>query len=196
MSLPSLVSKPSPVEQTANVTIRPVGIEEEFLLFRQDAARLVDAGPPVVAEADSPAPEHAQFEKELKAAQAELATQPGTDLDAIAAELAERRAELVAAASGRGARLVANGTSPVGDHTTTTANDRYRDMAGTFGAVLRRQLTCAMHVHVEVDGDDEGVRVVDGIAPWLPVLVALSANSPYHRGEDTGYASFRRIQWG
>jgi len=178
------------------VTTRQIGIEEEFLLFRQDAPELVDAGPPVVAAADRATPDDAQFDKELKAAQTELATQPGTDLDEVAAELTRRRADLVAAAAGREARVIASGTSPVGDRTATTPNDRYREMAETFGAVQRRQLTCAMHVHVGVDGDDEAVRVVDGIAPWLPVLVALSANSPYHAGEDTGYASFRRIQWG
>jgi carboxylate-amine ligase len=173
-----------------------VGIEEEFLLFRQDAPQLLDAGPPVVAAAERAATGDAQFEKELKAAQTELATQPGTDLAALAAELAERRSELATAAAGRGARVVASGTSPVGDRTRTTEDDRYRDMAETFGAIQRRQLTCAMHVHVGVDGDAEGVRVIDGIAPWLPVLVALSANSPFHAGEDTSYASFRRIQWG
>ena len=175
---------------------RPVGIEEEFLLFGRDAPRLLDAGPPVVADADRHSSDDAQFEKELKAAQAELATQPATDLGAVAAELAQRRDELVAAAAHRGARLVASGSSPVGDRTATTRDARYREMAETFGAVQRRQLTCAMHVHVGVDDDDEAVRVVDGLAPWLPVLVALSANSPYHAGDDTGYASFRRIQWG
>lgn len=178
------------------MTIRQIGIEEEFLLFRQDEPELMDAGPPVVAAAERATPDDAQFDKELKAAQTEIATQPGTDLDAVAAELAQRRAELMAAASGRGARVIASGTSPVGDRTATTPNERYREMAETFGAVQRRQLTCAMHVHVEVDGDEEAVRVVDGIAPWLPVLVALSANSPYHDGSDTSYASFRRIQWG
>jgi len=178
------------------VKIRLVGVEEEFLLFRQDVPELAGSGPGVVAAAARSADEDAQFEKELKVAQAELATQPDTDLDRLAAELAERRAELVAAATDRGARVVAAGTSPVGDRAETTPNDRYREMAETFGAVERRQLTCAMHVHVGVDDDEEAVQAVNGVAEWLPVLVALSANSPYHRREDTGYASFRRVQWG
>ena len=184
-------------EQTAGVSTRGIGIEEEFLLFRRDAPRLLDAGPEVVAAAEEAADDDdAQFEKELKAAQAELATGPGTDLDDVAAELTERRGELVRAAAERGGRVVASGTSPVGDASPTTPNDRYRDMARTFGAVQRRQLTCAMHVHVSVESDDEAVRVLDRIGPWLPVVAALSVNSPFHRGEDTGYASFRRIQWG
>jgi carboxylate-amine ligase len=178
------------------VKIRELGIEEEFLLFRADAALLADVGPHVVAAAERAADDEAQFEKELKAAQAELATRPGADLDAVARELAERRGELVAAAAARDVRVVAAGTSPVGDRSDTTRDARYAVMAATFGAVERRQLTCAMHVHVGVDSDDEGVRVLNGIAPWLPVLTALSANSPYHRGHDTGYASFRRVQWG
>ncbi|HVU90941.1 MAG TPA: YbdK family carboxylate-amine ligase, partial [Jatrophihabitans sp.] len=176
--------------------IRDLGIEEEFLLFRRDAPVLAGIGPRVVAAAERAADDDAQFEKELKVAQAELATGPGADLDAVAAELAERRRELVDAAAQRGARVVAAGTSPVGDRTRRTDDDRYAAMAETFGAVEERQLTCAMHVHVGVSSDDEGVRVVDAVGPWLPLLVALSANSPFHGGRDTGYASFRRVRWG
>ena len=54
---------------------------------------------------------------------------------------------------------------------------------------------CGMHVHVEVDGDEEGVRVIDGIRPWLPLLTAISANSPYWEGRDSGYASWRSRVW-
>ena len=53
-----------------------------------------------------------------------------------------------------------------------------------------------MHIHVDVADDDEGVRVIDGIRPWLPLLVALSANSPYWQGRDTGHASWRSQVWG
>ncbi len=69
-------------------------------------------------------------------------------------------------------------------------------MTEQFGRVARTQLTCGMHVHVAVDSPAEGVAVLDGIRPWLAVLVALSANSPFLAGEDTGYASYRSILWG
>jgi glutamate---cysteine ligase / carboxylate-amine ligase len=55
----------------------------------------------------------------------------------------------------------------------------------------REQLTCACHVHVGVESAEEGVAVLDRIRNWLPVLTALSANSPYWQGQDTGYASYR-----
>jgi carboxylate-amine ligase len=74
-------------------------------------------------------------------------------------------------------------------------NDRYRDMAQTFGQVARRGTTCGMHVHVAISSDEEGVRCLDLIAPWLPVLLAMSANSPFAEGRDTGYASWRTQEW-
>jgi glutamate---cysteine ligase / carboxylate-amine ligase len=178
------------------VRIREVGVEEEFLLFRADEPRLVEIGPHVVATAERDADDDAQFEKELKAAQAELATSPTTSLDDLGTELGKRRGELAAAARERGARVVATGTSPAPGGARTTDNPRYRQMADRFAAVERRQLTCAMHVHVSVDSDDEGVSVLNRAAPWLSVLLALSANSPFHDGRDTGYASYRRVVWG
>jgi carboxylate-amine ligase len=174
---------------------RTVGIEEEFLLFDAEHDRLADIGPQVTDAADRASDDDAQFEKELKRAQAELASAPATDLDRLASELVERRAELVAAARRDGARVVASGTSPVRGGTATTDDRRYAQMAQRFAAIERRQLTCAMHVHVSIDSPDEGVAALTGIAPWLPVLIALGANSPFHDGQDTGYASYRRILW-
>ncbi len=63
------------------------------------------------------------------------------------------------------------------------------------GIVAAEQLTCGMHVHVEVSSAEEGVGVLDGIRSWLPVLLALSANSPFWNGHDTSYASFRSRVW-
>jgi carboxylate-amine ligase len=56
-------------------------------------------------------------------------------------------------------------------------------------------LTCGCHVHVSVEDDEEGVAVLDRIRIWLPVLTALSANSPFWQGADSGYASFRSQAW-
>lgn len=175
--------------------VRSLGVEEEFLVFDANAPRLLDIGPDVVATAERDGEDDAQFEKELKRAQAELGSSPTRALVELATDLRDRRAELADSAAKRGARLIASGTCPARGTTQTTDDARYRQMASRFAAVERRQLVCAMHVHVEVESDDEGVRVVNGIGPWLPLLLALSANSPYAQGEDTGYASFRRIVW-
>ena len=68
-------------------------------------------------------------------------------------------------------------------------------MVERFGLTTAEQLTCGCHVHVEVADDAEGVGVLDRIRVWLPPLLALSVNSPFWQGEDTGYASFRSQAW-
>ena len=62
--------------------------------------------------------------------------------------------------------------------------------------MARQQLSCGMHVHVGLESRAEGVAVLDRIRPWLSVLMALSANSPFAHGVDTGYASYRTVLWG
>ncbi|MDT4922268.1 MAG: glutamate---cysteine ligase / carboxylate-amine ligase [Pseudonocardiales bacterium] len=172
-----------------------MGVEEEFFVFDRDAPRLLDIGPEVVAAAERDGADDAQFEKELKRAQAELASSPAAHLDALERDLRARRAELAQAAARQRARLIAAGTCPVPGTTQTTDDARYRQMAQRFAEVERQQLVCAMHVHVDVASDDEGVAAINGMARWLPVLLALSANSPFAGGGDTGYASYRRIVW-
>lgn len=72
---------------------------------------------------------------------------------------------------------------------------RYQRMAQRYGLTEQEQLTCGCHVHVSVDSDAEAVGVLDRIRIWLPTLTALSANSPFWQGRDTGYASFRSQVW-
>jgi carboxylate-amine ligase len=69
-------------------------------------------------------------------------------------------------------------------------------MARAFGLTAQEQLTCGCHVHVEISSAEEGVGVLDRIGPWLAVLLALSANSPFWQGRDSAYASFRYQAWG
>jgi len=76
------------------------------------------------------------------------------------------------------------------------AGDRYDRMRERFGLTAAEQLTCGFHVHVSVTSPDEGVAVLDRLRPWLPVLLALSANSPFWQGEDTAFASYRYQAWG
>lgn len=175
---------------------RTVGVEEEFLLVQGGSPLLAAAADDVVALAESASAEEGQFEHELKREQAELGSAPHRHADSLERDLRERRTELGSAARERGVRLLASATSPLDQHPSTTADDRYQRMMDVFGRIARGQLTCGMHVHVSVDSPDEGVAVLDRIRGWLPVLTALSANSPFVAGEDTEYASYRTIRWG
>ena len=80
-------------------------------------------------------------------------------------------------------------------HEDFTPTPRYRKIKSEYGEMARQALVCGMHVHVDVSSDDEAVRVVDGVRPWLPLLVAIAANSPYWQGVDTGHASWRSQVW-
>lgn len=156
-------------------------------------AGLRPRGEPVAEDAEQRS--DGQFEHELMREQAELGSAPHTDLDSLDDELRRRRAELACSAAEHGVRLVAAGTSPVDSASSTTAAERYRRMTELFGDTARSALSCGMHVHVSVGSRAEGVAALNGVRAWLPVLLALSANSPFHAGRDTGHQSYRSVLW-
>lgn len=182
--------------------LRTFGIEEELLLVHRDDGAPAAAGDAVVGEAQailaSPAsplgPE--SVDHEFKQEQAEVGSQPCRDADEMRSQLLDLRSAAGEAATASRSRIVAVGTSPLKIGPTPTQADRYARMTDRFGLIARQQLTCGQHVHVSVDSRAEGVAVLDRIGQWLPTVLALSANSPFWQGQDTGYASFRTIIWG
>jgi carboxylate-amine ligase len=85
--------------------------------------------------------------------------------------------------------------SPFAVQHRRTPKSRYERLAERFGPIVDAQLVCGCHVHVVISSRDEGVGVLDRVRPWLAPLLAISANSPYWRGADTGYASYRSPVW-
>jgi glutamate---cysteine ligase / carboxylate-amine ligase len=183
------------VAQTDVMTMRTVGVEEELLLVSPGTPHARPVAEEVVAVA-SQAADCPEFEHEFKREQVEIATRPCSSLDELTGELRRLRTEVADAACALGTRVVALATSPLPGRPTPTPDERYEDMARAFGLVARQQLTCGQHVHVSVASKEEGVAVLDRLRPWLAILAALSANSPFWQGEDTGYASYRSIVWG
>ncbi|WP_375489570.1 glutamate--cysteine ligase [uncultured Jatrophihabitans sp.] len=172
---------------------RTLGVEEEFLLIGARDGELRPVGDPVAHAADTRS--DGQFEHELKREQAELGTTPHTDLGELHAELRRRRVELARSADEHGVRLLAVGVAPTDDGATTTREDRYETMSDIFGETARGALSCGMHVHVSVESRAEGVALLNGVRPWLPLVLALSANSPFRGGRDTSYESYRAMLW-
>ena len=68
-------------------------------------------------------------------------------------------------------------------------------MVDEFGEISREAGTCGMHVHVGIASREEGIGIIDRMRPWLPLVLALSVNSPYAEGRDSGYASWRSQVW-
>lgn len=173
-----------------------MGVEEELLLVDPETRRLTSRQRHALALADD---DGAPVEGELYLEQVETQTPPTRDLDELATYLHDGRRALGEAARRAGAAAVAVGTPVLVDDPAGEAaiapDERYRRIRDEYGELARSATACAMHVHVDVADPEEGVRVVDGIAPWLPLLLALSANSPYAAGRDTGHASWRSQVW-
>ena len=119
----------------------------------------------------------------------------GTDLAAVEHELKDWRHTVSVAAREAGAGSAALGTSPFPGDGLITPKARYLRMEEQFGPTVQEVLTCGSHVHVGVASPEEGIGVIDRIRGWLPVVLALSANSPFSDGRDTGYASYRSQLW-
>jgi carboxylate-amine ligase len=175
---------------------RSVGVEEELLLVEPGTGRPSAVAASVLRAAEQRPAEQEVLEYELQQQQLETNTEPRRTLDELGAEVARCRAAAASAARGAGARVVALGTSPVVAAPELVDKPRYQTMADEYGLTLAELLTCGCHVHVGISSDEEGVAVLDRIQPWLPPLLALSANSPFWQGLDSAYASYRHQVWG
>ncbi|MDQ4010866.1 MAG: glutamate--cysteine ligase [Actinomycetota bacterium] len=176
---------------------RSVGVEEELLLVDPDDGRALAVASAVLHDATVHGEELAGdvLTSELARQQIETNTRPCTSLDELGFEVRRWRHAAAEAAQSSGAQVAALGTSPLPVVPSITPSPRYREMVERFGITAEQQLTCGCHIHVGVNSDEEAVAVLDRIRGWLPVLLALSANSPFWQGEDTGYASFRSQVW-
>jgi carboxylate-amine ligase len=184
------------------VSHRSLGIEEEFLLVEPATGRpQALAGAVMQAAADDAADGKAPdvphlLEFELQKQQLEINTRPCGTIDDLGREIARCRSAAAAAAGRVGAGLAALGTSPVPVEPALVGKGRYRQMAREFAITAHEQLTCGCHVHVAISSREEGVAVLDRVQPWLAPLLALSANSPFWKGRDSAYASFRYQAFG
>lgn len=170
-----------------------MGVEEEFHLLDATTSELRSGVPEVLAALHGGSSD--QVEPELLRTQLETGSRVCSSLDDLRADLLRLRRDLSAAAAAVGARIAASGTWPAATaQVAPTRTDRYEELADTFGPTAHRPV-CGCHIHVQVDDPDLRVAVIRRSRPWQPALLALSANSPFWRGVDTGYASYRSQVW-
>src|SRR5436309_2267327 len=172
------------------------GVEEEFFLV-DPASGALGGG---AAEVLPPARDRLgqAVTTELNRCQIEANTPVCTTLDELGAELRRLRRDLSTAAARRGLAAVPLATHPISDwqdQCVDSDNPRYAVMEERYEMLARQQIICGCHVHLGLGNRDLEIVVLDRIRPWLPVLLALSANSPFWGGQDTGYASYRAPIW-
>ncbi|WP_248961783.1 carboxylate-amine ligase [Sphaerisporangium perillae] len=172
-----------------------MGMEEEFLLIDPGSGRLCPLADQVLRRIDGPMA--CQFVPELTKCQIESNSAVHTDLRRLAADLLRLRNIAADAAEAAGTALTAGGTclDGCGGMPALSSSPRYWRMYGQYRALLYGQGVCGCHVHVGIADREEAVQVSNHVRPWLPLLQALTANSPITDGMDTGYASWRAMQW-
>ncbi len=165
-----------------------IGIEEELMILDASSFDLVNAIEPLLEAAGSE-----QVKPELMESVLEIATTPQPDTAAAGEELRALRRHVAAAAAERGLVIGAAGTHPFAlwEQQRIVARPRYRDLVNDLGFVARQELLFGQHVHVGLDGAEKAIHVANGMRVHLPLLLALSANSPFWRGDATGLASTR-----
>jgi glutamate---cysteine ligase / carboxylate-amine ligase len=170
-----------------------IGVEEEFHVLDPDSGRLT----PLDAAALTDRRDKPVAEPELSSSTVETATGVCRTLPELRADLVRRRAGLRAAVEELGLEIVAAGTVPdagaraVGIYPA----DRYDYLAEEYQQVAYEQQVCACQVQVGVGDRDLAVAISGRVRLWLPVLLALSASSPFFSDRDTGYASYRTMIW-
>jgi glutamate---cysteine ligase / carboxylate-amine ligase len=174
-----------------------VGVEEEFFLVDGEG-RLAQQSEPTLAGAADPTAEGAGLRPELLRCQVESATVVCRTGAELLEQLRGLRAALAAGAARSGSRVVATGAAVCAErHLPLISPDpRYPRIAEYFGTLVYTGTTCGCHVHVGVGDRESALRVSNHLRPWLPALLALSANSPFNNGTATGYASSRYLLWG
>jgi carboxylate-amine ligase len=174
--------------------VRTIGVEEELLLVDAVDSRPRAVAGLILSETDQDSG-GGSVGHELQLQQIEIDTPPTTELAELRTQLVDWRRRADELAQHQGARIAAVATCPLPVVPRTTIDARYKAMIEHLGLTTAEQLTCGCHVHVAIGSADEGVGVLDRIRVWLPVLIALSANSPFWQGHDSGYASFRTQAW-
>ncbi|MGI8756082.1 MAG: glutamate--cysteine ligase [Acidimicrobiales bacterium] len=171
--------------------IERMGVEEEFHVVDLETRELVPRAPELLERLSD------DFTAELQQSVVESNSQVCASLGELRAELGRLRAEAVSVADRFGLGIIAAGTVPLVDPSVLelTNNARFRQMHADYQLLVREQLICGTQVHVDVADRDMAVAVAARITPWLPVLLALSASSPFWLGLDSGYASSRSLAW-
>jgi carboxylate-amine ligase len=171
-----------------------LGVEEEYMLLDGDTLDLVQHIETVLAAAAGHELE-TQVNPELMQSVLEIATPVCNTAADVDAELRKLRAYVTGLAHARGMRVGSAGTHPFSlfERQRITARDRYRHLVDQLQYVARRELIFGLHIHVAVDDCEKAIQIVNGLLAHLPALLALSASSPFWRGEPTGLSSSRQM---
>jgi glutamate---cysteine ligase / carboxylate-amine ligase len=169
-----------------------LGVEEELMIVDAETLDLANSIEGLLADLEG----HdaaGEVKPELMESVCEIATTPCVDAGEIGVQLGELRRLVTAAAGERGLAIGASGTHPFAmwEDQRIVSRPRYRELVAGLQWVARQELIFGIHVHVGVDDPDKAIHIANGMRVHLPILLALSANSPFWRADATGLLSSR-----
>ncbi len=174
-----------------------LGVEEEYQIVDPETREVrAEGGQDVVGQAQEVLNEEAA--PEILASQLETMSPVCSTLAEVRAELLRLRREASAAAAKEGRQIAAASTHPFSHWRDqwATPKKRYRNIMEEYQRLAEELLAFGFHVHVGLSDREAAVQVVNRARVWLAPMLALSANSPFWLGADTGYASYRTQVWG
>ena len=171
-----------------------LGVEEEYMLLDGESFDLVQHVDTVLSAAQNGELTD-RIGPELMQSVVEISTPVCKSVADVDAELRKLRGLVSGIARERGMRVGSAGTHPFSlfERQRITARDRYRNLVDQLQYVARRELIFGLHIHVAVDDPEKAIKVTSALLLHLPEFLALSANSPFWRGEATGLASSRQM---
>jgi carboxylate-amine ligase len=166
-----------------------IGVEEEFQLVDEHTGELVSRYDEVEEEIGH----EVEVKQELLKSTLEVATHVHANVPEAIEEARSLRGAILQAAAERGTRVVSAGTHPFSryEHQEVTEGERYETILEEMQWIGRREVIFGLHVHIGLSSGHEAVAVAGAMRTWLPELLALSVNSPFWQGRDTGLASTR-----
>ncbi|HEV8151658.1 MAG TPA: YbdK family carboxylate-amine ligase [Solirubrobacteraceae bacterium] len=168
-----------------------LGVEEEVMLLAPPGGGLAQRGDDVLLELAEPLA--GRVSGETHQAALELTCAPHETVAAVEEELADLRSRLHDSLAALGLGVAAAGVHPFtpASETEVSPAGRYQLILRTMRELARREPTFALHVHVGVPDPEDAVRLMNRLRVHLPLLLAVSANSPFRAGRATGFASTR-----
>ncbi|PKV90090.1 glutamate--cysteine ligase [Streptomyces sp. TLI_146] len=173
-----------------------MGVEEELLLVDAATLHAAPGASAVLKRCAAEAPD--RVSAEITTLQVETKSRPHLHTGELRDELLTLRRLVARCAEREGMGVVASGLPVLGDVVPPpiTEGDRYAHGMDTYRALHDEMSMCAFQVHIDIPDLACALDVANRLRPWLPVLLSMSANSPYFAGRDTGYASWRALAWG
>ena len=165
-----------------------IGIEEELMILDAESLELVNA----IESLLEPTPA-GEIKPELMESVLEVSTDPCENTAQAGEQLRALRAQVRETAARKDLMIGSAGTHPFAmwEDQRIVARPRYRDLVSALRFVARQELIFGIHVHVGIDDPDKAIHVANGMRVHMPILLALSANSPFWRADLTGLASTR-----